>query len=433
MAERVAGPLSKIILTVLFNMKWFFSLLVLLLAAALGWGIYTRLAEQVKTTPEAQAGPVPVEVAPVERGLIELRRTFSGTLEAWSEIVIAPKVGGRVVKLTVDLADPVKRGQVIAELDDDEHIQAVAQSAAELAVARANLAEAISATEIASRELERVNTLQQRGVTSESQFDAAKAQELAKRAAIDVANAHVRRAEAALETARIRLSYTRVTASWAEGDDERIVAERFVDEGATVAANTPLMSIVELDPIHAVMFVAERDYGRLVPDQPVTLRTDAYPDETFAGRVQRIAPVFRETSRQARVELEVQNPDHRLKPGMFVRAQVILDRSQDATIVPVQALLQHEGQTGLYVVDAAGTTVTYRPVEARIRENDRVEVVGEGIVGRVVTLGQQLIQDGSAITIPVTRSKQATPVTTHESEAQDESSTPDQTRAESTP
>lgn len=381
-------------------MKWFASLILCLVVLGLAWALYDRLTEQKQRPPDAQAGPAPVEVAPVEIGNIELRRTFSGTLEARSEFVVAPKVAGRVVHLTVDLADSVRKGQVIAQLDDDEHVQAVAQAEADLAVAQANLAEAVSAMEIARRELERIETLQQRGVASESQYDAAKAEELAKGAAVEVAKAQVRRAEASLEAARIRLGYTKVTAAWTEGDDERVVAERYVDEGVTVAANTPLMSIVDLDPILAVMFVTERDYGRLLPDQPVSLRTDAYPDESFLGRVVRVAPVFRRASRQARVELEVDNPDHRLKPGMFVRAQVILDRAEQATIVPVEALVQRGGETAVFVVEDSGQTVRYRVVETGIREGGRVQIITEGITGRVVTLGQQLIEDGSAITIP---------------------------------
>ncbi|NIR30343.1 MAG: HlyD family efflux transporter periplasmic adaptor subunit, partial [Gammaproteobacteria bacterium] len=70
---------------------------------------------------------------------------------------------------------------------------------------------------------------------------------------------------------------------------------------------------VELDPITAVFYVTERDYARLKPGQEAALSTDAYPGESFSGRIVRIAPVFRESTRQARVELRVANPDLRLK------------------------------------------------------------------------------------------------------------------------
>ena len=86
-----------------------------------------------------------------------------------------------------------------------------------------------------------------------------------------------------------------------------------------------------------MFFVTERDYARLQTGQVASLTTDAFASETFSGTIQRIAPVFRESTRQARVELRVDNLELRLKPGMFVRATVILDRVEDAVIVPEQA------------------------------------------------------------------------------------------------
>ncbi len=179
-----------------------------------------------------------------------------------------------------------------------------------------------------------------------------------------------------------------------------MVAERLVDEGQTVSANAPLLRIVELDPITGVIFVTERDYGRLQAGQGVVLTTDAYPGETFRGRIERIAPVFREATRQARVELNIANPGDRLKPGMFVRATVVLDRVTDAVIVPEQALTTRADRTGVFVVGADGRSVLWREVETGIRDGERVQVKGEGIAGRVVTLGQQLVDDGSPILIP---------------------------------
>jgi RND family efflux transporter MFP subunit len=210
----------------------------------------------------------------------------------------------------------------------------------------------------------------------------------------------VTRAGAALEAARIRLGYTRITADWSGGDDRRVVAERYVDEGGTVSANTPLLRIVELDPISGVIFVTEKDYGRLQPGQGVALSTDAYPGETFGGRIERIAPVFQEATRQARVEISAANPGHRLKPGMFIRATVVLEKAADAVIVPEQALTTRDDRTGVFLVSSDGRSVAWREVRVGIREGGRVQVLGDWLSGRVVTLGQQLVDDGSAILIP---------------------------------
>ena len=373
----------------------------LIVAAASGWLIFSRDPDRSgsgKVTPVPR--PVPVEVAPVQHGPIALRRTFSGELEALAEFVVAPKVSGRVERVLVNIADPVTRGQVVAELDNDEYVQAVAQARADLLVAKANLSEAQSALEIAQRELRRTESLLKRGIASDSEFDAVRQTQLAKEAQLKVAAAQVTKFESSLESARIRLGYTEVTAGWTGGGEERVVAERYVDEGQTVAANTPLLLIVETHPIVGVVYVPEADYARLKPGLEVALTTDAYPGEGFAGRIDRIAPVFNKSTRQARVEMTIDNPQHRLKPGMFVRAAVVLAQEPDATIVPEQALTVRDDRSGVFVVDADGRSVAWRDVRVGIREGRRVQVEGEGLTGRVVTLGQQLVQDGSPITIP---------------------------------
>jgi RND family efflux transporter MFP subunit len=341
----------------------------------------------------------PVEVAPIERGSIAFERTYSGTLEATAEFEVAPKISGRIERLLVDLADPVSRGQLIAELDDREYVQAVAQADADLAVAKATLAEADSTLTIAKRELVRTEDLRKDGVASESQYDAAKTAQLAGQARLEVARAQLQRAESSLESAKIRLTYTKVNAEWNDGDSDRVVAERFVDEGDTVSANEPLFSIVDLSPITGTIYVTERDYGQIALDQAATLVTDAFPSEPFSGHVVRISPVFRQESRQARVELRVDNPAQRLKPGMFIRVTLELAREEQATIVPEGAIASRGETTGLFVVNKDGTSVSWHPVRIGLRADDRVQVFGEGLDGLVVTLGQQLLEDGAAIRI----------------------------------
>ena len=383
---------------------------VLLLGAAtgLGWVILGEFQDGAGSEKRGETlRPVPVEVAPIRRESIELHRTFSGELEALAEFVVAPKVSGRVERMLVNIGDTVARGQVVAELDNDEYVQAVAQARADLLVARANRSEAQSALENADREFKRTESLLKRGIASDSEFDAAKQDRLAKQAQLEVAAAQVTKAESSLEIANIRLGYTQVTAGWTGSDEYRVVAERYVDEGQTVAANAPLLLIVDLQPIVGVVFVTERDYARLVPGQAVTLTTDAYPGEEYTGRIDRIAPVFRKSNRQARVEMAVDNPQNRLKPGMFIRATVVLARVPEATIVPEQALTIRDDRSGVFIVSQDGRSVAWREVTVGIRDGDRVQVEGEGLTGRVVTLGQQLVKDGSPITIPAEQNETA--------------------------
>lgn len=381
-------------------------LIITILLIVVSIGVYNQFSKSnIDTAGRSQKGkqrkPAPVETVDIVRGPMEFRRSFSGTLEAHAEFIIAPKIAGRVERLTVNLADPVSRGQLVAELDNAEYIQSVTQAKAELAVAEANLVEAGSALQIAGRDLSRVETLRERGVASAAQLDVAQAKELAKKSELEVAKAQVLRFEAALETARIRLGYTKIKADWTGGEEQRVVAERFVNEGEAVSANTPLLRIVELDPISGVVFVAERDYGRLKPEQEVLLVTDAFPGQTFAGVITRIAPVFKEETRQARVELSIDNAERLLKPGMFVRATIVLDKVSNAVIVPEQAITKRNDRNGVFLVKDDGNHVRWQEVTIGIRDGKQVQL-HEDLAGQVVTLGQQLLDDGSAITIPGT-------------------------------
>lgn len=379
---------------------WLLGLIGVALVVALGIVVAKRLttaegASQQSHEPLA----IPVEVAPVERGPLEQRRVFSGALAAVARITVAPKVAGRIVSLRLEIADPVERGTIVARLDDDEFTQSVLQAEAELAVAQAGLTEAESAAGIATRELDRVGTLHERGIASDSQLDTVQADHLAKDARVQVARAQVKRAEAMLQSARIRLGYTTIRADWEGAGDRRVVAERFVEEGDTVSANTPLLSIIELDPIKAVVFATEREYALLEAGQTVTMTADAYPQRRWTGRIARVAPVFREGSRQARVEITAANGDGSLKPGMFVRVQAVLRRVEDATIVPVAALAERGGRNVVFVADTGRSVARMVPVDIGIRDGDRVQVTGGGVEGQVVILGQQLLGDDSQITI----------------------------------
>lgn len=364
------------------------------------WWVRTQADAGGPTANTEGARAVPVEVAPVEHRALQERRRFTGTLEAAASFVVSTKVAGQIESIALDLGDRVERGQVVATLDDEEFRQAEAEAKADLAVANARKKAAAKAVEIAQRNYGRVESLSAEGITSEAELDLLRSAKLEAEADVAVANAQVTRAKAALEAARVRRGYTQIAADWPEGDDDRVVSRRYVDEGATVAANSSLLEIVDLDEIVVVVFATERDYGRLKTGQPVALETEAFPGETFEGAVDRIAPVFAESSRQARVELRVPNPDGRLRPGMFVRVSTVLGELERATVVPADALVEREGETIVYVVASDGATVAERPVEILMQDEGFAAVEGPGIEGRVVVLGQEALNDGAAIVIP---------------------------------
>jgi RND family efflux transporter MFP subunit len=374
---------------------------VFLVLGYIGWRVY-KTAFGAKGPGAGQKGAsVAVEIAPVERGSIKDVGQFSGTLIPKSQFTIAPKISGKLNQLLVDIGDTVRRNQLVAVLEDEEYQQQVIQAEADLRVARANLEEAKSSLEIAKRDLERARTLHQKGIQSDSQLDAVLAQHDAQNSRYKVALAQLANKEAALEASKVRLSYTRIKASWEKGNDIRYVGERFVNEGAMLSPNTPVLSIIELQPITAVIYVTDKDYFLLKAEQKVTITSSAFSGKTFTGRVVRIAPLLKETSRQARVEIEIQNPEGLLKPGMFINTQIEFARREETTVIPLRALVSRNGQQGIFLADIENKKAYFKPVKVGVVEGERVEILEPtSISGYVVTLGQHLLEDGTTIILP---------------------------------
>jgi len=377
-------------------------LFLLALASLLGWRIYKRVAERAEEgRPGARrSAAVAVEVGPIQRGRIRDVALFTGSLAAESSFIVAPKISGRLEKLLVDIGDTVQRGQVVATLDAAEYEQAVRQAEAALAVATANAKDAASALDLAERDLKRVTELHEGKIASDADLDAAEGRFKAGQAKLEVAQAQVDQQDAALKSAQVRLSYTRIRADWDGGGDTRVIGERFADMGSTLPANAPIVSVLDLGTLLAVVNVIERDYSQIRNGEEAAVSTDAWPDRTFAGRVERVAPVLREATRQARVEIAVPNIDHLLKPGMFVRARIELARHEDAVLAPLAALVRRNGNQGVFLVEPKESRVRFVPVTVGITEGDRAELVSPELEGQVVTLGQHLLEDGSPVLLP---------------------------------
>jgi RND family efflux transporter MFP subunit len=381
---------------------WYYAGITLLFIAVAWWLFVGRDRGTVTQggTAKGTAAPVAVEIAPVERGRLVRMQTFTGTLLPGAQFDLSTQIAGRLDDLKVDLGDTVRRGQVLALLDDDKYRFEVEQAKAELEVARANLAEAESSLAIRRREYERAEQLRKQRVASEAELDSARAEYQAQQARVRVASAQVAQKQAALMGAELMLSYTVIRADWQDNDHTRVVGERYTDEGTYLSANTPIVSIVRIDTLIAVAYVSERDYPHLSVGRRVEVTADAIPDRTFSGRLVRLAPVVSEASRQARMEIAVDNPDMTLKPGMFVRLETEMDRSDDACIVPRTALVERPGRRALYTVDLEAGTARYVLVETGVETRDLVEIRRPSLDGFVVTLGQHLLSDGAPILVP---------------------------------
>lgn len=343
------------------------------------------------------ASPTAVELVEVERGPFELRRRYTGTLEAVASFIAAPRVGGRVVSVAVDLGDEVEQGQLVARIDDTTLRRDLGVMKAELGVAKAERVAASKALTIAERNYDRVQTLARQGVLSSQDLDAAQAQKLDAEADVAVARARAARAEAAVRAAAARAREARVVLAWDGGPDQRVVSRRHVDPGETIAANAPVVTVVDLSEVIVVVYVTEADHVRLRQGQAVTVRADSLPHATFEGRVDRIAPVLDASSRQARVEMRIPNPEGELTPGMFVRVSAVLDAIPEATSVPTDAVVERGGETVVFIVqDGVARAV---PVRVRARGDDTAAVEGEGLGTSVVVLGVDGLSDGDAVRV----------------------------------
>lgn len=380
--------------------KKIFGVLILCIAIFTAWQIYSRTTVTSPQTPRARSIPVAVEVTPVKQSTICEIGVFTGTLLPETQYVVAPKISGRLEKLFVNIGDEVKRGQLIALIDDDEFIQQVDQARAELDVARANTEENRSALSLAQREYERAQSLREKKIVSESELDTAEAQYKAALARQKVAAAQVAQKEAELKTAQVRLDYSRIKTAWEDGNGFRVVGERFVDEGAMLTANTPIVSIIDISCLRAVIHVIERDYPRIKTGQPALITTDAFPGRTFTGEIARVAPQLKEAARQARVEIDIPNPERVLKPGMFVRVNIEYECHENATVVPMDSLIKNGEQWSIFLADRDAMKAKRVPVTLGITSGNLAEIAQPAISGSVVTVGQHLLENNAPISLP---------------------------------
>jgi RND family efflux transporter MFP subunit len=379
-------------------------IIIVAILGLLGWRLYQSVFGPKKSAPGQNGSTVvAVELSPVLKKTIDDVGLFTGSLLPRSQFTMAPKISGRLEKVLVNIGDPVRYNQLIAVMDDDEYSQQVEKARAELEVVRATIEEARSSLEMARRDFERVRPLHQKGIASDSELDAAQASLNVRDARRKVALAQLNQREAALKESLVRLSYTEIRASWemgGKGGELRVVGRRFLDEGAMLTPNTPIVSILDINSLIAVIHVIERDYPKVQTGMEAEITTDAFPGRIFTGRIARIAPQLMVTSRQARVEIEISNPDYLLKPGMYIRAKIVFGTHEDASVIPLVALVKRHGNQGVFLADTQNMKARFVPVTLGIVNGELAEVTAPAISGSVVSMGQHLIEDGATINVP---------------------------------
>jgi RND family efflux transporter MFP subunit len=364
--------------------------------AVLGWRIVALMVgNQGSASGRFGRPPVAVEVDSVRYAPIQEMRELTGTIYPLYRYVVAPKVSGRVISINKRIGDPVRRGEFVAKIDDGEYQQAVLEAEANLKIAYANQAETKSELELARQELERVKSLEEKHISSVAELETAQSKFEALQSRMELAEAQVEQRQAAANSARIRLGYTTLSAT-----EPGFVGERFVDEGAMLAANAPVVSVIGIDTVIVRTTVIERVYGLVKIGQRATLEVDAFPGREFSGRVSRIAPMLEQASRVAQMEVEVTNDSLALKPGMFCKVTLVLAEKPSAQVVPTRAIVTRDGSTGVFVVGNGETTARFVPVNVGISAPELTEIIDPVIEGVVVSLGQHLLEDGSTVILP---------------------------------
>jgi len=386
--------------------KWITLVVLVILLSLVGAKVYLKILDQGGGKFGGKKGkPVAVELSKVRRQMIRDVGAFTGSLKPKTRFLLASKISGRLERLMVNFGDVVKYGQLVALLDDSEYQQQLQQARALLEVAKANSRAAFQSMAISSRELSRVRSLKTRNIATISELDSAKTAYTLKKVDNEVAKAQLNEKKAAFKLAQIRLSYTRINAKWRDKKSRVFVGERFVDEGTLLNINTPIVSLIDISSLVAVIHVTESDYYKLKVGQQVSVTAEAIKNRKMKGKVTRIAPMIKETSREAMVEIKVNNPGTILKPGLFIRAEIVFAAHRKATVVPQSAIVKRNAITGVFLVDMKESKVRFIQITSGIINKGMVEILSPKISGEVVTLGHHLLEEGSKILIPARKGK----------------------------
>ncbi len=318
-----------------------------------------------KNSENEETAAVPVEVSQVKTGNISA--VFSGTanLEAEGEAIVVAKVAGVVKSILSEEGDFVKKGQILAKLDDEQPVFRLNQ-------AKANLNKI-------KNDMERNEKLYKENLISAEAFDKIKYEYESLKAAFDLA--------------RLEVNYTSIRAPISG-----VVSNRFIKEGNMININDPSFKITDFDPLNAILYVPERNISKLEKNQPVEFSVDAIPGLKFTGHVERISPVVDPNSGTIKVTIEIQDPLKKLKPGMFGRTNIIYKVHENTLLVPKEAILTEDKETSIYVIK---DSVAYRKIITCGYINTSFTEIIDGLTDgdTIVTIGQGSLKDSAKVQV----------------------------------
>jgi len=380
----------------------------------------------------AAASPSPAAVGVTTAPAIQrqLPRYFeaTGSLAADAQTDVQPQASGKVVAVGVDLGSYVKRGQMLARLDDADFKIRVDQAVAQLEQARAAVAQAEAKIglkpgqrfdpelvaevasarfvyQLAEKNLQRAEKLVEAGDVSRSyydqqrtqrdqlkaQYESAVATARQNYAAVQVARTNVAAAQSAVNLARSSLSYTVIHAPI-----DGYVAERQVEVGEYVSTTSKVATIVRINPLRMRIDIPEQAIPDIQSGQSVSLTTSAWRDRSFSGRIARISPNVSSNSRTLTVEAEIENNSGALKPGQFATVRILQAKAAPAVLVPGRAVRTESGVSRLFVIKNGHAE--QRLVQLGQTEGDLVEIK-QGVAAdeQVATSNVEQLSDGVAV------------------------------------
>ncbi len=342
--------------------------------------------------------------------------TANGTLAAYDQTTISVKVPGRLRAISVDLGTVVRRGQMIAQLEPQDYKLRVQQSEASLAQARARLGlspdgtddnvnpeqtatvrQARAVLDEARFNRERAAKLVEQGVIAKAEFDSADSVYKVAEGRYQDAIEEIRNRQALLSQRRSELAMARQqladTSVYAPLDG--IVQEKRASAGEYLAAGTPVVNVVKMDPLRLRAEVPEREAASIRSGQSVrvTVEGDA---NIYVGQIKRLSPVIAEQNRMLLVEADVHN-EGTLRPGSFARAEIVTNDAKMTVTVPTNAIVTFAGIEKVILVQN-GKAVE-KPITTGRRNNEWTEIVAGLNVGDQVVVDPGNLQSGQAVQV----------------------------------
>lgn len=334
---------------------------------------------------------VPVFVAQAEMGRLSRGDVLTGKVAARTEINVVPKMAGKVVAVTVDVGDTVQAGQVLLRFEVPELEAQLRQAQAGVAAAESGLLQAQLGLKQAEADYERMKFLHEQGAIPAAEFEKVELNyELARDRAEKQAPAGLEQALGQLEFVQANLNNAVVTSPITG-----LVAARNVDPGELASQTMPVLTVIDIDRVRVEVAASEKLVNQIKVGQEVEVKIAAAGAEPFAGKVVSIAPAADPRTRTYPVKIELGNPDHRLKPGMF--AEVDFGTAADENVVvPRDAVFQRAGVNAVFVY--AEGRVEFREVLPGPSDGRMIAVL-EGLEAgeTVVVSGQDVLDDGMAV------------------------------------